>query len=126
MCPGQSAVSSLYGSRVRTEPTNKVLIFLEAVSSLEFSCVAKFNQTQEYWLLSVNNEDKHLEDSFCTTQAKNKNSGAAFDSLRIPSSSWEGRGWFQSPRYLPGVKRGAMLTPEGVSLESWSESGLSI
>lgn len=36
------------GSRIRIKPVNKVLIFLEAVSSLEFSCVAKFSQIQGY------------------------------------------------------------------------------
>lgn len=68
---------------IRIEPTNnEVLIFLEAMSSLEFLCVAKFNEIQEYWLLSAFKEDKLLEDvSVCRMQTKNKNSRAAFDFL---------------------------------------------
>lgn len=60
-------------SRIRIEPANKLLIFLEAMSSLEFSCVAKFNQIQECCLLSAFSEDKLLEESFCRMQAKEIN-----------------------------------------------------
>lgn len=56
----------------KIKPTNTVLIFLEAVSSLELSCIAKFSQIQGCWLLSAYNEDKRLEETFCRTQAKNK------------------------------------------------------
>lgn len=69
-------------SRIRIESTNtKVLIFLETMSSLESPCVAKFNEIQEYWLLSAYNEDILLEGSCCEMQAKNKNSRATSDFL---------------------------------------------